>query len=344
MKNLKMNLVVSLIILAMISIISCNKEEDNTPTPTPEPTPTVLSPDTLSFSQTTTSGNIFSARRWHRTTVFNNKIWLVGGELADGYTHDNAVWSSTDGITWNEVLADGHTQFLPVAGGALLTFNNKMWLIGGFLEGARSRNKIWNSSDGITWNEVTTSSIFSARHFFGATVYNNQMWVVGGTNNSSVTGLNDVWSTTDGITWVQHTISSDTFSNRLHNKLVVYNNKLFLISGYSDGNYYNDVWSTTDGNFWTNETENSDSTFVSRYSFESVVYNNSIYVIGGQKDGGSITDEIYKSTDGKNWIQNVITTSYGARRDFQAVLFNNQLLIIGGLANGNITNDIWTLN
>lgn len=328
MKNLKEKF--AALVLATLSLVSCSSD-DNSATPNPQG---------LSFSETTISGIHFSERRWHRTTVFNNKLWLIGGELTGG--HDNEVWSTSNGVNWTKELTSGHTQFLNVAGGALLTFNNKMWLIGGFQSGLDSRNEIWNSTDGINWTEVTTSTVFSARHFFGATVFNNKMWVIGGTSGSSTVGMNDVWSSTDGVNWTQHTINGVSFSARLHHKLISYNNKLYLIGGYSDGTNRSDVWSTTDGNTWVKETDGGSTIFPAKYSFETVVKDNAIYVIGGQTESG-LTDDIYKSTNGSEWTKLNVNNTYGARRDFQAILFNNKLTIIGG-SSGSYENDIWTLN
>lgn len=334
MKNLQVKILA--LFIGLTSLVSCSKDDDSAETTSG------LIPSALNFEEVTVTGNHFSARRWHRTTVFNNKIWLIGGELGDGSSHDNGVWSSTDGVNWTQVLTPGHVQFSSVAGGSLLTFDNKMWLIGGFMEGAISRNDIWNSTDGVTWNQVTTTNVFTDRHFFGATVHNNKMWIVGGTNGGATVGSNDVWSSADGITWTQHTITGNSFSNRLHHKLVSYNNKLYVIGGYSDGTYLSDVWSTTDGNTWTKETDGGTS-FPGKLSFEVVVKNNLMYVISGQQTGGSLTDEVFKSDNGKKWVKDNVITSYGARRDFQAVMFNNKLTIIGGWQ-GSYSNDVWTLN
>lgn len=132
----------------------------------------------------------FTPRYGHASVVFNNLMWVIGG--FDG-AFDNDVWSSPDGITWTQVLANGAaspTQFSGRPGLSALAYNNALWVIAGF-DGA-DRNDVWNSPTGVTWNQVTVpSAIFPARDSHTSVVFNNSMWVVAG--NSPSGPLNDVW-------------------------------------------------------------------------------------------------------------------------------------------------------
>lgn len=324
MKNLKLN--VAKLCIALTVLTSCSKDDD-TSTPIPQE-------ETISFSQVTTSGAQFSLRRWHKSIAFDNKLWVIGGEgLGD-------IWNSTNGQTWTQVSATGG---LPTdnAAGALLEFNNKLWLIGGFSSGPFSNQQIFDSPDGINWDEkYPTGTYFSERHMFGAIVFNGKMWVIGGVTDGSSVGNNEIWSSSDGLNWAQSTPVGNVFGPRLHHKLAVLNNKMYLIGGLNDGVSYSDVWSTTNGTNWVKEV-NDGEYFSNRYSHEVVVKGNAMYVIGGQAEG--ITNEIWKSTNGSTWQQVTVPNSFGARRDFQALMFNNKLTIIGGYG-GNFLNDIWMSN
>jgi dihydrofolate reductase len=87
---------------------------------------------------TATDSAQFPARGDHTSVVFDNKIWVIGGDIRDDSDSDsyygiraNDVWSSTDGITWTKMdnpgfaVRDSHSS---------VVFNNRVWVIGGFFE------------------------------------------------------------------------------------------------------------------------------------------------------------------------------------------------------------------
>ena len=79
-------------------------------------------------------------------------------------------------------------------------------------------------------------------------VYNNLLWVIGG----SITGgtCNDAWYSSDGITWTQALANNalpgtNQFTERSSMASVVFNNFVWLFGGQnSGGNYDDDVWQT----------------------------------------------------------------------------------------------------
>ena len=60
----------------------------------------------------------------------------------------------------------------------VVTFNNKMYLIGGY-DGS-DKNDVWSSTDGIHWIEETANAAFSARSRHQVVVFNNKMVLIGG--------------------------------------------------------------------------------------------------------------------------------------------------------------------
>jgi hypothetical protein len=129
--------------------------------------------------------------------VFRSKIWMVAGRSNTDTFYDD-VWSSSDGISWTASTVNA--EFGKRCRNTLLSFDEKMWLIGGdALSGLK--NEVWNSSDGGTWTEVTNSANFSARSSHASAVFNNKMWVSGGYNGTNY--LSDVWNSTDGSTWTK---------------------------------------------------------------------------------------------------------------------------------------------
>jgi hypothetical protein len=66
----------------------------------------------------------------------------------------------------------------------MIVFGSKMWLVAG-TDGSVKKNDVWNSTDGVTWTEVNSSTIFSARENLASLVFDNKMWVTGGFNGIS---------------------------------------------------------------------------------------------------------------------------------------------------------------
>ena len=86
----------------------------------------------------------------------------------------------------------------------------------------------------------TAAAAFSPRYEHQVVVFNDQLWLIGG-SDSSYNLKNDVWSSTDGFRWTQHTANA-AFSPRSNHEVVVFNNRLWLIGGAAgrDGTHRTD--------------------------------------------------------------------------------------------------------
>ena len=114
-------------------------------------------------------------------------MWVIGGY--SGSTYLNDVWSSTDGVNWNEATANA--AFSGRAGLTSFVFNNAMWVIGGDANGS-FLNDAWFSTDGVHWTEANASASFAGRDIHSSVVFNNAMWVIAGYDGNT-NRLNDVW-------------------------------------------------------------------------------------------------------------------------------------------------------
>ena len=136
----------------------------------------------------------WSARVGHTSVVFDNKMWVLGGSNRDNDYND--VWFSSNGTSWTEVIdsadwtvRDTHTSTV---------FNNKIWVLGGSRnirdQGVRNHyNDVWSSSNGIDWTQATASAGWSNRRNHTSIVFDNKIWVLGGSISGTV-HENDVWS------------------------------------------------------------------------------------------------------------------------------------------------------
>lgn len=156
-------------------------------------------------------------------TVFNNKIWLIGGEVVtdgtDSWYISNAVYSSADGVSWTEEKArtvytdeddaehsdndhfmgrQDHAVVVFDPDGAGTTTGDMLWMVNGYVEGGvRLTNAVYYSQDGSTWFRYDTDAIdWDGRSDGAALVFNDgsgeALWIMGGSTDSFVQ-TNDVW-------------------------------------------------------------------------------------------------------------------------------------------------------
>ncbi len=286
------------------------------------------------------------------SVTYNGLIWEIAGGV---YGFSNDVWSSADGINWTSVLASnaspGPNQFPPRQALSCLVYNGKMWVIGG--GNTSYLNDVWSSIDGMTWTQVLANNNspgpnqFAQRKGQTCLVYNNKMWVIGGYTTANP--FNDVWSSSDGVTWTKvladtASPTSSQFSRRSGATGLSYNGSMWLISGQTAGGISNDVWSSTDGITWTpvlaNNNSPGPSQFPQRSYQTSVVYGNAMWVIGGYDLNG--LNDVWYSTNGQYWTEMTASAAFPGRYGATSVVFNNRLWLIGGTYNSSIFySDVW---
>jgi hypothetical protein len=184
------------------------------------------------------------------------------------------------------------------------------------------------------WNEVTTQSpIWTERHLHSSVVFDNKMWVIGGTTDGGK--MDDVWSSEDGINWTEETSSAD-WSERTAHTSVVYDGKMWVLGGEDSSGDVNDVWSSENGIDWVNTT--TDAGWSGRKFFASVVFNDKIWVLGGADGSGQFRNDIWTSEDGTIWTEEVTEAEWDGRMGHICIVHNNKLWIIAG----KYLNDVWS--
>jgi len=287
---------------------------------------------------------LFDAHSGYEGIVFNDQLWLIGGNndngpILNGYQND--VWSSNDGISW---IRQNAAPFSARVGHKLISFNGKLWLIGG-KDATGYKNDVWSSDDGVNWVLVTSSAAFPERIDAGLAVMNDRIWLVGGrcvlTGNYSVY-FNDVWSSADGVNWVEENASAP-FSARDGHQLVNFNNKLLLIGGYDGNNWKNDVWVSADGHDWEQAT--ASAAWEARYGHQVTALNGRLWLTAGSGYSFGGTHDIWSSSDGVTWRQETSNAAFSARMGPAFLTYHNQLWVIGGCTGFGICvreNDSWT--
>ncbi len=232
------------------------------------------------------------------STVFNGKMWILGGycfPACSGQNITNEVWSSSDGVTWTQ--SQQAPPWPARFDSSALTYNNKLWIMGGNTFGG-FLNDVW-SFDGLTWTQATSSAAWSPRVYPAVAVNNGKMWLPGGAGAGG--DLNDVYSSTDGMTWAQAT-SNPGWTARVGLALLSFQNKLWVMGGvdncgqpYGCQLYRNDVWSSSDGISWAQVTPHAE--WGGRSLFGAVVHNNAMWVLGGYTYDNSISNSPFTRAD-----------------------------------------------
>jgi hypothetical protein len=233
--------------------------------------------------------------------VFNNQLWIVGGDSNQCHYQPNA-WNSSDGLHWTQV-----TSQLPWGARVLfytLVFNNKIWVMGGqtlvldtcsgYPQEETFFDDVWSSSDGSNWVEVTPAAAWDPRGVIcGAVVFQGRMWVIGGGTYGTPQFLyNDVWSSADGVKWTR-VLANAPWQGRIYHDIIVYDNRMWVIGGHAanNGNNLSDVWSSPDGVHWT---QVPNTPWLARHAESTAVFNGAIFLTGGTTDLNGSQDDVWK--------------------------------------------------
>ncbi len=326
-----------------------------------------VDPKTISWQQLTPDagwGNFHSVE----ATTLNGKFYMIGGTMGSFGSFPFTSNTSTDGASWTRTRAvDDKGDSVPRAEHpALISFNNKLWILGGHRPGVGFAfddvtNGVWSSSDGLSWTvskPAVATDRWSKRERISTVVFNNKLWVIGGNGypafgntNSPSAAYNDVWSSSDGTTWTIAT-ANPGYIARTNPAVFVYKNKIWVAGGKDNGgNLLNDVWNSADGNAWTQVT--TTTAFTGRWGHQIVADNNQLILVGGEEATGVSSDAWVSENDGVAWTKiaqgdvRALPASFKGRRDFSMFVNSGSVYIIGGLgvkdANSKYTytNDVW---
>jgi hypothetical protein len=138
-----------------------------------------------------TSNAEWSPRAYHQAAVLNGKIYVFGGgNYVPKYHAVNDVWSSEDGVHWQQ-----ETDAAPWQARlwfSSVVYRDRMWMLGGWSNNpSKNWGDVWYSQNGNTWKELKSDVIWKARHEHSAFVFQEKIWVAGGHARPL---SNEVWS------------------------------------------------------------------------------------------------------------------------------------------------------
>lgn len=221
------------------------------------------------------------------TVAFNDRMWLMGGWFngrLPGHGASNEVWSSADGVKWEQ--STSKAGWSPRLAAGAVVFKGRMWILGGtedyyFGDRKSLRNDVWSSADGKDWQRVTAEAPWSPRAYHGAVVHDGKIWVMGGGNYvPEYEALNDVWCSADGANW-ERVSEHAPWHPRLWFSSVVYRDRMWVIGGWSNNpsKNWNDVWYSRDGARWNRLS--SRVVWKERHEHSTFVFKDRIWLAGG---------------------------------------------------------------
>lgn len=171
-------------------------------------------------------------RFFYHPFVFDNKIWIIGGE--DKNTQYSDIWNSVDGITWKK--QKNNLPFGKRSRSQVVRLNKQLFLLD---------NDVWSSNDGLNWQKET-SEILKGENIFGyaAVVFDNKIWLLGCNRNGKFSS--QVLVSSDGKVW--HTEDAP-WTPRGGIAATTHGGKIYMTGGKYGGTpdkpefiYSNDVW------------------------------------------------------------------------------------------------------
>lgn len=329
------------------------------------------STDGINFNQVTTSGSIFSPRDGHTSVVFNNQIWVIGGRNQLQNTYFNDVWSSSDGVNWNQVTVNG-SIFSPRCYQGNVVCGNAMWIVGGG-NNTNSFNDVWVSEDGSTWTQTNSTMPFNPISLFN---FNNEVWGLSGSPSvspwlwrspcCSVQLLTPTFTPTNTMTpTVTPTITltptvtvglcpagipNISWSTNEKNGgglglVFAPNGQIPQMWNVSFHSGVNSVSYSVDGVNWT--IKSNPSFLYNRCCEGALAFNGNMWLLGGYGPvtiNGTVTNrklaDVWDSPDGANWNQVTSSAGFGALTDFGTAVFNGNIYVIGGQTGSGTTNAV----
>lgn len=365
----KCTFVVYLVVISMISIMSCVKKKPTEPAvkqsnsfrldrkDTVDGNDSTLveqkenDPGALHFKTTVRSTGL-PARIGFEMVEFQGMYWFMGGETADqSNAVHNDIWNSIDGVNWNKVVTQaawsGRSHF------NLFEFNNALWIIGGENHNpAQLLNDVWKSNDGVTWIRVTQKGPWPTRKMPNVTVQNNKMYLIGGHTTAAWTVYQDIWESGDGVNWKKVGEISDALLNTVETRhgiwqerVVKLNQTYFLLGGNLSTSFYAfpGVLKSRDMVNWqlaTRQTPWKDEHYLGMRNLRPLVVHDRIFVVMQvlKLTMGKRKSILFSSHNGISWKQEVelpsFVTNFSARAigymDAPRMLsINNKICVFG---------------
>jgi uncharacterized protein YjdB len=294
-------------------------------------------------------GAPYSSMPGARMVEFNGELFLSASSSWQS-TLLHKPYKTSDGIHWSE--AEPPLEIMQQANALsespLLTFNNRLWILGGRnLEPYRfnsPRAEVFSTDDGSTWTRHNDNA-FLPRYGHSGYAIGGRMFVLGGYNDLTQQ-LGDIHSSVNGVQWNEDVATVTNIGRRSYHETVVFNNRVWLLGGEKDGtSVTSQIWSSGDGVTW--QLESADQPATARKQFGAVVWNGRIWIVGGKNAAGQLVADVWSSADGVNWRLETQSAIPTPRARMALAVLNNKFYMFGGESTrpddaGRGINEMWS--
>ncbi len=264
-----------------------------------------------------------------------------------------------------------NARFAPRDGAGALSFQGRMWLIGGWSPRDKKffpricNNEVWSSVDGRDWTLVKPNTFldqtfdaskdWEGRHTAGYVVYRGRMWIVGGDVNQKHY-QNDVWNSADGKSWAYVNRGRDVpWAPRALHHTLVFQDRIWVIGGQTmpafgaaEEIFYRDLWTTTDGVRWQQVKPREPYWSARGMIGGSVVHQGRIWILGGgtydtpKTPDRKFFNDVWSSADGAKWTRHVENAPWDSRQYHDVAAFDGRMWVMEGYhKQGGNRNDVW---
>jgi len=279
---------------------------------------------------------------------YNFPVFVVRGEM--WAFHPRGGWSSRDGKTWvrSELPASG----LNTGYQHYVQFRDAVYALGtmtGNYLDLHLTSRIARTRDFKRWEVVANESNLPPRVFYGAVVFQDKIWLLGGYDGR--TYYNDVWNSADGVHWTR-VAEHAGWTARTADMVPVFKNRIWVIGGgVIDGerepnpDSKREVWSSADGVHWDKSPKRSGDA----WGGAPVVYDDQLWLIAANRNS-TFAPAFLVTSDGATWREG--SAPWSPRGAPAVWVFDGKLFMAGGKysvrENGEqrfiYRNDVWSMS
>lgn len=219
------------------------------------------------------------ARHCSAWLVKDSAMWVIGGDPQSGCLTD--VWKSEDGINWIQTV-DTIPSFDKRNNPNYGVLNNKLMIYGGEKCGVGPMNDVWESTDGVNWTQLPNAPWKGRGMQINYCVDDeNNLWMLGGSNEGDRRSYNDVWKTNDGINWTE-VMKSAPWNGKHWHTTAYFDHKIWVMAGMNTAYEANDVWYSENGIDWRQlKTTLGNWPAATRHAQSTTVYDNALWYMCG---------------------------------------------------------------
>jgi len=253
------------------------------------------SQDGENFTRLGAANEINPARAAHAMVEHDGRLYLAGGN--DGVNDLSDVWRSCNGKDWERIQANAFTARRSFV---MLSYDKRLWVIGGWGPQGTCMSDCWASYDGVNWRQIINNHNILRKAMFAGCVFDGKMWISAGYDGNTTQCSRDCYWSVNGTDWnYVETPSASSFAAIHSHTMTVFDNKIVIIGGSTDPDILgvgmvDDLYFSRNGTDWALGCGNIGTT-VMCHSAVAFTPKNRLFIYGGIDATGGFADDTWQS-------------------------------------------------